>query len=145
MHKSGHCNVVNTFLMKQIGIKSSQADPPGGVLGRDKQGEINGQLFDSANDFLAGKYGVRPGEHGPNIHMPDTPDNLQSIIEIGQKITLAAGITTVNDVQVTKQEMESYLNARDSGKLKLRISPSFPSNYLDEIKRLGFCSSFGDD
>ena len=145
MHKSGHCNIANNYLLKQIGVGPETIDPPGGAFGRDAEGHPNGPMFDSAADYLAGEFGVRPGEHGPNIHMPDSPENLQNIIRVGQDITLAAGITTINDVQVTSQEMESYLQARDSGLLNIRIVLSYLSNYLDDIKKMGLCSTFGDE
>lgn len=145
MNGSGHCNVVNTYLMNQIGIKNDTKDPEGGSFGRDENGYPDGPLFDSANDYLAEEVGVRPATHGPNIHMPDTNENLQRNIYEGQKLLIEAGFTTVNDVQVTKQEMESYLEARDSGLLKLRIQLSYLSKYLDDIKEMGFSSTFGDD
>ncbi|OCA91768.1 amidohydrolase [Pseudobacillus wudalianchiensis] len=145
MNSSGHCNVVNHYLLNLIGVNKDTLDPPGGSFGRDSNGYPNGPLFDSANDYLAQKFGVKPGNHGPNIHMPDTQDNLQTNIKVGQELLLSAGFTTVNDVQVTKQEMESYLIARDSGLLKIRIELSFLSKYLDDIKKMGICSTFGDE
>jgi predicted amidohydrolase YtcJ len=145
MNSSGHCNVVNSYLLEMIGVTPNTPDPVGGSFGRDQNGSPNGPLFDSANDYLALKFGVKPGNHGPNIHMPDTQDNLQRNIEVGQELLLSAGFTSVNDVQVTKQEMESYLIARDSGLLKIRIELSFLSKYLDDIKAMGICSTFGDD
>lgn len=144
MNGSGHCNVVNTFLMDKIGITKDTKDPEGGSFGRDENGHPNGPIFDSANDYLAEDVGVKPENHGPNIHMPDSKDNLQRNIYEGQKLLIEAGFTTVNDVQVTKQEMESYLEARDSGLLKLRIELSYLSKYLDDIKKMGFSSTFGE-
>src|SRR5690625_410825 len=145
MNGSGHCNVVNTYLMKKLGIGKDTLDPKGGSFGRDKLGNPNGTIFDSANDYLAGDFGIKPSNHGPNIHMPDTMENLERNILEGQKLLLEAGFTTVNDVQVTKQEMESYLSARDKGILKLRIELTYLSKYLSDIKRMGFVSRFGDD
>ena len=145
MHASGHCNVVNTKLLKAIGVDDNTPDPPGGALGRYKNGKPNGQLFDSANDLLSGLDGVRPQNHGPNIHMPDTPENLMKRFEVGQDYFVRAGITTVNEVQLTKQELNTYLRARDSKKLKMRIEMSFLSNYLDDVIKLGFNSDFGDN
>lgn len=145
MHASGHCNVVNTKLLRDIGVTDDTPDPPGGAFGRDKDGKPNGQLFDSANDLLSGLHGVRPQNHGPNIHMPGTKENLMERFEVGQEFFVKAGITTVNEVQLTKQELNTYLDARDNGKLKLRMEMSFLSNYLDEVIDLGFSSDFGDN
>src|SRR5699024_9031736 len=104
-----------------------------------------GTLLDSANDYLAMDSGVKPGEHGPNIHMPDTINNLQRNIEVGQDLLLSAGFTFVNDAQVSSQEMESYLIARDSGLLKVRVNLSFLYKYVENIKNLGINSSYGDE
>lgn len=145
MHSSGHCNVVNTKLLRAIGVEDDTPDPPGGAFGRDKDGKPNGQLFDSANDLLSGMTGVRPQNHGPNIHMPGTEQNLMKRFEVGQEFFVKAGITTVNEVQLTKQELNTYLVARDRGKLKMRMEMSFLSNYLDEVIDLGFNSDFGDN
>lgn len=145
MNGSGHCNVVNSYLMESIGIGENTADPDGGSFGRNQYGHPNGTIFDSANDYLAEKTGVKPGNHGPNIHMPDSDDNLQRNIAEGQKLLISAGFTSVNDVQVTKQEMESYLAARDSGLLQLRIELSYLSKYLEDIKEMGINSTFGND
>ena len=145
MHASGHCNVVNTKLMHDIGIRDDTPDPLGGSLGRYADGKPNGQLFDSANDFLSGVAGVKPQNHGPNIHMPGNRKDLMKRFEVGQLLLHEAGITTVNEVQLTKQELNTYLRARDEGKLKIRIEMSFLSNYLDDIIKLGFNSTFGDE
>lgn len=145
MHTSGHCNVCNTKLLREIGIKDDTPDPDGGSFGRDSQGYPNGPLFDSANDFLSGMEGVRPGNHGPNIHMPDTKENLMKRFDVGQGYFVRAGITTVDEVQLTKQELNTYLQARDQGRLKIRMEMSFLSNYLDDVIKLGFNSDFGDD
>lgn len=145
MHASGHCNVVNTKLLRAIGVQDDTPDPPGGAFGRDHDGKPNGQLFDSANDLLSGIHGVRPQNHGPNIHMPGTEENLMKRFEVGQEFFVRAGITTVNEVQLTKQELNTYLRARDQGKLRMRMEMSFLSNYLDEVIDLGFNSDFGDN
>lgn len=145
MHHSGHNNVVNTYFLNEAGITKDTPDPLGGSIGRLEDGTPNGVLFDSAADYLTGEDGVKVFNHGPNIHMPDDMETLQKIIEIGQDTFISNGVTTFNDIQVTKQEMESYLVARDSGLLKIRVGLSFLSNYLDDIIEMGFnSSSFGE-
>nr|WP_275899715.1 amidohydrolase [Bacillus piscicola] len=145
MHVSGHSNVVNHHFLEQLGVDKNTEDPEGGAFGRDENGEPNGQLYDSANDFFAKATGVVVGNNGPNIHMPDTTENLLQLVEVGQQQCLAAGVTTINDPQVTKQEMESFDSARKNGQLKMRIVMSFLSTYLDELIELGFRSGFGDE
>ncbi|RST74117.1 amidohydrolase [Siminovitchia acidinfaciens] len=145
MHVSGHSNVVNHLFLEQLEIDEHTDDPEGGVIGRDENGVPNGQLYDSANDFFAKKAGVVIGNNGPNIHMPDTPDNLLTLVEVGQDQCLAAGVTTINDPQVTKQELDTFESSREKGQLKMRIVMSFLSTYLDKLIDLGFRSGFGDE
>ncbi|MGI6731636.1 MAG: amidohydrolase [Anaerovoracaceae bacterium] len=145
MHTSGHCNVVNTKLLRDICVNDDTPDPEGGAFGRDSEGRPNGPLFDSANDLLSGLDGVQPGNHGPNIHMPDSKENLMRRFEVGQEYFVRAGITTVDEVQLTKQELNTYLEARDQNKLRIRMEMSYLSNYLDDVIKLGFNSDFGDN
>ncbi|WP_240374135.1 amidohydrolase [Bacillus piscicola] len=145
MHVSCHVNVLNHYLLNQLGITKDTPNPDGGTIGRNEAGEPNGPLFDSASDYLADEFGVEISNHGPNFHTPDTPKNLQKIIELGQNEFLAHGITTTNDVQVTKQEMNSYLAARNSGLLKVRVFCSVLSNHLNDLMNLGISSHLGDD
>ncbi|WP_051302819.1 amidohydrolase [Salibacterium aidingense] len=145
MHVSGHCNVVNSYMLDKLNIHPDSETPKGGMIGKDKNGQLNGQLFDTANNYFAQENGVEIGSHGPNIHMPDTPENLQTLITAGQNECLASGITTINDPQVTKQEMESYQTAKEKDHLKIRVVMSFLSSYMDELIKLGFQSKFRDD
>ncbi|MFD1708011.1 amidohydrolase [Siminovitchia sediminis] len=145
MHVSGHSNVVNHYFLEQLGVDEHTEDPEGGAIGRDENGVPNGQLYDSANDFFAKKAGVVIGNNGPNIHMPDTPDNLLTLVKVGQEQCLKAGVTTINDPQVTKQELETFESSRENGLLKMRIVMSFLSTYLDQLIDLGFRSGFGDE
>lgn len=145
MHHSGHSNVVNHFFLKQSGIEDGTPDPKGGTIDRDKEGIPTGILFDSAADYLTGPDGVKILNHGPNIHMTENMNVLQNIIRVGQDCFLKNGVTTANDIQVTKQEMESYLTARNSGLLKIRTGLSFISSYLEDIMKMGFNSTvFGE-
>lgn len=145
MHHSGHSNIVNHFFMKQAGITDKTPDPVGGTIERDANGRPTGVLYDSAADFLTGDKGVKILNHGPNIHMPEDGPTLQNIVKVGQDYFISHGITSCNDIQVTRQEMESYLTARDSGLLKIRVGLSIISTYLEEVMALGFNSTqFGE-
>ncbi len=47
-HVSGHAAAVNTAALGRVGVGGSTPDPPGGRIGRSKDGRPNGQLFESA-------------------------------------------------------------------------------------------------
>ena len=144
MHASGHYNVVNTFYLEKLGISKTTPDPEGGVIGRYADGSPNGQLQDAACDLLTGANGVKVGNHGPNLHMPDPIDRLLEYVLAGQVDYLKAGITTVVDVQVTKREAMAYLAARDRGLLKMRVVMMYLSSLIGQMDDLGLRSSLGD-
>jgi predicted amidohydrolase YtcJ len=121
MHVSGHGFSVNSHGLAEAGITAAAPTPPGGVIDRDEDGRPIGRVFDAACDLLTGPDGVKLGNHGPNLHLPDDPDDLASMLDDAQEAFLAAGITTVGDCQVTEREMRAFLAARDAGRLALRV------------------------
>ncbi|MDN3707815.1 amidohydrolase [Myroides ceti] len=50
LHASGHASVVNTAMLRLLGINEDVKDPEGGHYGRDKNtGKLNGKLEENAN------------------------------------------------------------------------------------------------
>lgn len=142
---SGHCNVVNTYFLNQVDVTKDTPNPFGGAIGRDEDGNPDGSFYDSANDYLTGVNGIKLANHGPNIHFPYTLEECQELLRVAQHSLLENGFTTINDIQVTRQEMETYMQARDEGKLTMRVVASYMSNYLDEMMTLGLSSKLGDN
>lgn len=145
MHTSGHGYVVNTRSMADAGIDASTTTPPGGRLDRDAAGNPTGVIFDAACDLLTGVGGVKITNHGPNLHLPETPEVLDSMLDLGQRMLNRAGITSIGDCQVTEREMTNWLRARDDGRLHLRASMMVLSSHLDHLEGLGVASALGDD
>ena len=145
MHVSGHGFSVNSHGLAEAGITAATPTPPGGVIDRDEAGRPLGRVFDAACDLLTGPDGVKLGNHGPNLHLPDDPDNLARMLDDAQEAFLATGITTVGDCQVTEREMQAFLTARDAGRLTLRVVMYVLSSHVDSLDRLGIDSWLGDD
>ena len=145
MHVSGHGFSVNSHGLAAAGITAAAPTPPGGVIDRDEDGRPTGRVFDAACDLLTGPDGVKLGNHGPNLHLPDDPDNLASMLDDAQEAFLATGITTVGDCQVTEREMRAFLVARDAGRLTLRVVMYVLSSHVDSLDRLGIESWLGND
>ena len=145
MHASGHGAVVSTAALAQAGIGSATQDVLGGEIGRGADGRPDGRLMDAAWDLALGPASVKIGRHGPNIHVPDSPEALLSHLEAAQREILGAGITTVFDAQVTRRELEAYLRLRDAGRLRMRVNLLVISSLLDEVLELGLVAPLGDD
>lgn len=145
MHASGHGYVANHVALREAGITSDTPVPPGGSIGRDDDGHLDGRVFDSACDLLTGATGVKITNHGPNLHLPDSPAALRAHLLSAQHTLLAAGITSVGDAQVTDREMANYLDTRPHGDWHLRVSMYVLSSHLGLLEGLGLSSGFGDD
>ncbi len=145
MHASGHGYVVNHESLRRSGIDATTPTPIGGRIDRDKQGDPLGLIFDSACDLLTGSDGVKISNHGPNLHMPETTDDLDRMLDLGQRLLSRAGITSIGDCQVTEREMTNWLRARDQGRLQLRASMMVLSSHLDHLAGLGLSSTLGDE
>src|SRR5215471_16486842 len=46
-HTSLHACVLNTAALREAGFEDGQPDPPGGVLGRDGQGQLDGVVYEA--------------------------------------------------------------------------------------------------
>lgn len=144
-HASGHGYVVNSAVLRTSGISADTPTPPGGRMDRDESGNPTGLVFDSACDLLTGANGVKITNHGPNFHLPMSDSEIARLFELGQAASLAAGITTICDAQVTELEMRAYLSARDEGRLRTRAHLLALSSNLDHLRGLGLASRLGDD
>ena len=142
MHVSGHGFSVNSHGLTEAGITATTPTPPGGVIDRDEDGRPLGRIFDAACDLLTGPEGVKLGNHGPNLHLPDDPVDLARMLDDAQEAFLATGVTTVGDCQVTEREMRAFLTARDAGRLKLRVVMYVLSSHVDSLE---IDSWLGDD
>ncbi len=145
MQVSGHGYCVNSHGLAEAGITAATPIPQGGVIDRDEHGHPTGRVFDAACDLLTGPDGVKLGNHGPNLHLPDGPDDLARMLDEAQDEFLAAGITTVGDCQVTEREMRTFLASRDDDRLAIRVVMYVLSSHVDGLDRLGVDSWMGDD
>ena len=145
MNVSGHGGSINSFGLAVHGITAATPDPPGGEIGRYPDRTPNGLLWDAACDLLTGDDGVKIGNHGPNIHLPEPPDVAARLLDHALEQFLRAGITTVVDAQVSRREAEAYIAARDAGRLRVRVNMLVISALLEDVLQLGLVGRLGDE
>jgi len=145
MHSSGHGAVLSSAALDLAGIDATTPDVPGGEVGRAANGRPDGRLMDAAWDLALGSDGVKIGRHGPNIHVPESPEALLAHLETAQRAILRAGITTVFDAQVSRRELETYLRLRDAGHLRMRVQLMVISSLLGDVLELGLVAPLGDE
>ncbi|MFK4805451.1 amidohydrolase [Microbacterium sp. ZW CA_36] len=144
MNASGHGGVVNSYTFAQNGIDRDTANPDGGEIFRDADGELTGEISDAACNMLTGVHGVKIGHHGPNFHLADEPEEHLRQLDAATQRFLAGGVTTLGDAQVSRREFDMYLRLAEAGRLDLRVSMYLLSHLLDEALEMGLVGQFGN-
>jgi predicted amidohydrolase YtcJ len=116
-HVSGHAVFVNRAALARAGVTRATADPPGGEILKDQQGNPTGLLNEGAqslaNDAMARDLAKRtPAEKDAQA---------QRVIELAETEILSKGITSFEDAG-SPPELVAQLKARaDRGQLPLRL------------------------
>lgn len=105
----GHASVVNSAALKIAGIERSSPNPFGGEISKDKAGEPNGMLLDSAQGLVT-------------KHIPQTTAaDVEQAVLLGVKRETELGWCQVQDAGGSYDEVALYRKLYEAGKIKLRI------------------------
>jgi predicted amidohydrolase YtcJ len=143
-HMSGHHALANSFALERRGLDDTAADPEGGHLIRDDRGRLTGYCLDAAQQLVV-PAAVDIGHHGPGFHDDAPLEEIVADIDRGVRASLAAGITSIVDAQVTRRELNGYRVARERRLLGVRLTAMPISSQLDAFEALGLAGRFGDD
>ena len=143
-HMSGHHALANSLALEARGLDDTAGDPEGGHLVRDERGRLTGYFLDAAQQLIV-PAGVDIGHHGPGFHDDAPLEEIVADIDRGSRASLAAGITSIVDAQVTSRELTGYRVARERGLLGVRMTAMPISSQLDGFEALGIAGPFGDD
>ena len=107
--RGGHNDIVNSYALRLAGITEDTPAPPGGVIGRDADGRLNGRLIDNALGLVE--------------RLVPAPDRAQRIdgLRLASAQYAATGIGTVRDCAVTPEDYAVLLAAREAGALNTRV------------------------
>ena len=125
-----HSAWVNTMALQLAGIDASSPDPAGGIIQRDAKGNPTGILFEKAVELVEKMI--------PELSNVERKRNLLA----AQQNLLRLGITSVHDFDGiscfnTLQELDQQ------GSLLLRVTKSFPVDWLTEAVATGLKTGFG--
>jgi predicted amidohydrolase YtcJ len=105
----GHGAVVNSAALKVAGIDRNSSNPFGGEISKDKAGEPNGMLLDSAQGLVT-------------KHIPATTEaDIEQAVLLGVKREIELGWCQVQDAGGSYDEVALYRKLYEAGKIKLRI------------------------
>ena len=150
-HTSGHMCTVNSVVLADLGISAAAADVPGGRVVTDAAGRPTGLLQEQAQQLVAGL-----------VHPYSLATLADAIDRAGQRY-LAEGITSCTEAGIgggwighSPVELAAYQNARDQGRLRVRVELMIVSDVLHQLSAhaddglelgldLGLRTGFGDD
>ena len=131
---SGHMCVANSFALRLAGIDHETADPQGGHIVHDGNGEPTGLLQETAQRLL-------------DPHIPET--TIEDMVDALERISTAytaAGITSSTTAGVnSEQEFAAHQLATERGVNRLRTYMMIGQPLLDVVDALGIKTGFGDD
>jgi len=130
--KSLHASWANSAALRLGNLDDATVDPPGGSLGRDAAGRLNGILFENGMGLIEK---VIPE---PQI------DQVEAAIRAALPILWRFGLTGVHDFDRRRCFM-ALQNLRRKGELKLRVVKSLPLEDLSHAVALGLQTGYGDD
>ena len=105
----GHAGWVNRKAMEIAGLNAKTADPSGGKIVRDGDGQPTGILIDRAQGLVQSKIPAASDEQN------------ERRILLAAKECAQLGLTSVHDAGVGRQTIESYKRLIGVGKLPLRV------------------------
>jgi predicted amidohydrolase YtcJ len=137
----GHMMLANAAAMKLAGIAKDTPDVPGGVIGRDKDGNPTGIFKDAAKDLVE------------RIIPPPSDAQVDAALLAAQRYALENGVTSVQDMGFTGSHaadmqaliVRGYQRLIAEGKWKVRVSARFPLDHYQRLAELGIMTNFGDD
>jgi hypothetical protein len=127
----GHMVLANSVALKLAGITAQTADPAGGVIVRDRNGNPTGALKDAAMDLLF--KAVPPLSHDQRRHA----------IERALAYAAALGVTSVQHMNPEYADISIYAEMLSEGKLTTRIYAAPLITQVEDQVKIGVRRAFG--
>src|SRR5215471_9146530 len=128
----GHESLANSVTLRLANITSKTADPPGGEIVRDAQGNPTGVLRDAAQDLV---FKVMP---------PMSREHRMRSIHRALELAASLGVTSVQDMNPSYDDVEAYAQLAEQGALTARIYVApMETGWKDQTK-IGVRHAFGN-
>jgi hypothetical protein len=104
-----HMALANSVALKLAGVTAKTPDPPGGAIVRDARGNPTGVLKDAAMAYV------------DKITPPPTPEQRAGAVRLAMRHMAQLGVTSVQDMGPSHDELEVYAALAVKGELTTRI------------------------
>ena len=116
-HASGHAGFANALAMKMAEVTRTTADPDGGKILRDADGNATGLFNERAQGIVSGALARDLATRTPAKVEAD----LREVIDLAAREALAKGLTSVHDAGSPPLTIEVMKRVVDEGRLPLRV------------------------
>jgi predicted amidohydrolase YtcJ len=113
-HTSLHACVLNTAALREAGFSDGQPDPPGGAFGRDREGRLDGVVFEGPM-FALFERNLRY-----DITRMDAAQRA-ALVEGAERYLAELGVTSACDADTRRDTLAAFAEADDAGVLRQRI------------------------
>jgi predicted amidohydrolase YtcJ len=129
-HTSLHACVLNSAALREAGFSDGQPDPPGGKLGRDSEGRLDGVLFEAPVFALFERNVQR------DLRRMDAAQRVR-LLAGAQDYFARLGVTAACDADVRRDTLTAFAEADDAGVLRQRIYGLVVHDQLDWLAESG--------
>ncbi|HEU4513780.1 MAG TPA: amidohydrolase, partial [Nocardioidaceae bacterium] len=140
IHVAAHWGVLNSHGLAAAGLTDASEDPPGGSLGRDADGRLNGVVFEQALFDLA----YPSLSRGPTVLPPAGHEERLRGLTKALQMFHAAGLTSMTDALCGPDDVRLLLDAKRRGDLTMRVGMLVAYPHYDHIRGLGLMDGLGD-
>ena len=140
IHVAAHWGVLNSRGLAAAGLTDASEDPPGGALGRDADGRLNGVVFEQALFDLA----YPSLSRGPTVLPPAGHEERLRGLAKALRMFHAAGLTSMTDALCGPDDVRLLLDAKRRGDLTMRVGMLVAYPHYDHFRGLGLMDGLGD-
>jgi predicted amidohydrolase YtcJ len=114
-HTSLHACVLNTPALREAGLDDQQPDPPGGRFGRDREGRLDGVVYEGPT------FTMLWGRMRRDMERMSALQRAALVARAGQHFA-ALGVTAACDADTRRGSLAAYAEADEQGVLGVRIA-----------------------
>jgi predicted amidohydrolase YtcJ len=114
-HASGHASFANAKAMELSGITKATANPPGGDVLKDADGNPTGLLRETASRLIKRDAGEPPRTPAENAA------RARRVLELASEEVIAKGITSFQDAGSDFSDVDLMKTMMDEGKINVRL------------------------
>jgi predicted amidohydrolase YtcJ len=139
--------LANVVALERAGIRKGAPDPEGVIVGRDRDGEPTGALFNPIVADVQSTVLVRDNVRALFDALIPEPSRAQRVAETREawRMMASVGVTSYCDITSDPVYVDIYRELRDAGDMTARVRVRPPLDRWDAMADLGIKVGFGDD